>query len=159
MKIHEYQAKDLLRKFNVPVPQGDVATTSREARQVAEQLADGPFVVKAQIHAGGRGKGGGVKVAKTLEEVKSHASKILGMQLITHQTGPEGKKVRKVLVEEGSNIDKELYLSLILDRDTSQIAFIASTEGGMDIEEVSAKTPEKIHTIQVDTTTGFLPFH
>jgi succinyl-CoA synthetase beta subunit len=115
--------------------------------------------VKAQIHAGGRGKGGGVKVAKSLDEVKAAAEKILGMQLVTHQTGPEGKKVHKVLVEEGSAIEKELYLSMILDRDTSCVAFIASTEGGMDIEEVSAKTPEKIHTIHVDPTLGYMPFH
>src|SRR5690606_19609791 len=109
--------------------------------------------------AGGRGKGGGVKVCKTLDDVKANAEKILGMQLVTHQTGPEGKKVKKVLIEEGSNIEKELYLSMILDRDTSSVAFIASTEGGMDIEEVSASHPEKIHTIQVDPTLGYMPFH
>lgn len=159
MNIHEYQAKELFRKEGIPTPKGKVAFTVDEAVAAAKELGVPVTVVKAQIHAGGRGKGGGVKVAKSLDDVKAHATKILGMQLVTHQTGPEGKKVKMVLVEEGSNIDKELYLSMILDRDTSQLAFIASTEGGMDIEEVSAKTPERIHTIQVDTTTGFMPFH
>ncbi len=159
MNIHEYQAKELFRKEGIPTPKGKVAFTVDEAVAAAKELGTAVTVVKAQIHAGGRGKGGGVKVAKSLDEVKAHATKILGMQLVTHQTGPEGKKVKKVLVEEGSNIDKELYLSMILDRDTSSVAFIASTEGGMDIEEVSAKHPQKIHTIQVDPTLGFMPFH
>lgn len=159
MNIHEYQAKELFRKEGIPTPSGKVAFTVDEAVAAAKELGTPVTVVKAQIHAGGRGKGGGVKVAKSIDDVKTHAGKILGMQLVTHQTGPEGKKVKKVLVEEGSNIEKELYLSLILDRDTSSLAFIASTEGGMDIEEVSASHPEKIHTIQVDPTLGFMPFH
>jgi succinyl-CoA synthetase beta subunit len=159
LNIHEYQAKELFRKEGIAVPNGKVAFTVDEAVAVAKGLGTPVTVVKAQIHAGGRGKGGGVKVAKSLDDVKAHATKILGMQLVTHQTGPEGKKVKKVLVEEGSNIEKELYLSMILDRDTSTVAFIASTEGGMDIEEVSAKHPEKIHTISVDPTIGFMPFH
>jgi succinyl-CoA synthetase beta subunit len=159
VNIHEYQAKELFRKEGIPTPKGKVAFTVEEAVAAAKELGTPVTVVKAQIHAGGRGKGGGVKVAKSLDEVKTYASKILGMQLVTHQTGPEGKKVKKVLVEEGSNIEKELYLSMILDRDTSSVAFIASTEGGMDIEEVSAKHPEKIHTIQVDPTLGYMPFH
>ena len=141
MNVHEYQAKDLFRKEGIPVPKGKVAFTVEEAVAVAKELGTPVTVVKAQIHAGGRGKGGGVKVCKSLDEVKANAQKILGMQLVTHQTGPEGKKVKKVLVEEGSAIEKELYLSMILDRETSSLAFIASTEGGMDIEEVSAKPP------------------
>jgi succinyl-CoA synthetase beta subunit len=159
VNIHEYQAKELFRKEGIPVPKGKVAFTVDEAVAVAKELGTPVTVVKAQIHAGGRGKGGGVKVCKSLDEVKTNAQKILGMQLITHQTGPEGKKVKKVLVEEGSQIEKELYLSMILDRETSSLAFIASTEGGMDIEEVSAKSPEKILTIQVDPTLGYMPFH
>jgi succinyl-CoA synthetase beta subunit len=159
VNIHEYQAKELFRKEGLPTPRGKVAFTVDEAVAAAKEIGAPVMVVKAQIHAGGRGKGGGVKVSKSLDEVKANAQKILGMQLVTHQTGPEGKKVKKVLIEEGSNIDKELYLSMILDRETSQIAFIVSTEGGMDIEEVSAKHPEKIHTVQVDPTTGFMPFH
>jgi succinyl-CoA synthetase beta subunit len=159
VNIHEYQAKELFRKEGIPTPKGKVAFTVDEAVAAAKELGVPVTVVKAQIHAGGRGKGGGVKVAKSLDDVKAYATKILGMQLVTHQTGPEGKKVKKVLVEEGSNIEKELYLSMILDRDTSSVAFIASTEGGMDIEEVSASHPEKIHTIQVDPTLGFMPFH
>ncbi|NUM89343.1 MAG: ADP-forming succinate--CoA ligase subunit beta [Bdellovibrionales bacterium] len=158
MKIHEHQAKEILARYGVPVPRGRVAWSVEQARQVAAELG-GRVVVKAQIHAGGRGKGGGVKVAKSLDDVRAHASKILGMQLVTHQTGPEGKKVHKVLVEEGSNIEKELYLSLILDRDTSLVTFIVSTEGGMDIEEVSAKHPEKIGTVAVDPVLGFQAFH
>lgn len=159
MNIHEYQAKELFRKEGIPVPNGKVAFTVDEAVAAAKSLGTPVTVVKAQIHAGGRGKGGGVKVAKTLDDVKKYATDIIGMQLVTHQTGPEGKKVKKVLIEEGSAIDKELYLSMILDRETSTVAFIASTEGGMDIEEVSESHPEKIHTIHVDPTTGFMPFH
>ncbi|MGE3260439.1 MAG: ADP-forming succinate--CoA ligase subunit beta [Bacteriovoracia bacterium] len=159
MNVHEYQAKELFRKEGIPTPKGKVAFTVDEAVAAAKELGTAVTVVKAQIHAGGRGKGGGVKVCKSLDEVKTNAQKILGMQLVTHQTGPEGKKVKKVLVEEGSNIEKEFYLSIIMDRDTSTVAFIASTEGGMDIEEVSASHPEKIHTISVDPTLGFMPFH
>jgi succinyl-CoA synthetase beta subunit len=159
MNIHEYQAKELFRKEGIPCPKGKLAHTADEVFQAAKELGTAVTVVKAQIHAGGRGKGGGVKVAKSPEEAKAHGQKILGMQLVTHQTGPEGKKVHKVWVEEGSAIEKEFYLSLILDRETSTLAFIASTEGGMDIEEVSASHPEKIHTIQVDPTLGFMPFH
>ena len=142
MKIHEYQAKDLLKKFNVPVPQGDVATTSREARQVAEELADGPFVVKAQIHAGGRGKGGGIKVAATFDEVEKMADQILGMTLVTPQTGPEGKVVNKVLVEQAQDIAQELYLGMVVDRGSGMPVIMMSAEGGMEIEEVAARTPE-----------------
>ncbi|MGZ3711109.1 MAG: ADP-forming succinate--CoA ligase subunit beta [Bdellovibrionota bacterium] len=159
MNVHEYQAKELFRKEGIPTPKGKVAFTVDEAVAAAKELGTAITVVKAQIHAGGRGKGGGVKVCKSLDDVKANAQKILGMQLVTHQTGPEGKKVKKVLVEEGSNIEKELYLSMILDRDTSTVAFIASTEGGMDIEEVSASHPEKIKTINVDPTLGFMPYH
>lgn len=159
MKIHEYQAKDLLKKFNVPVPQGDVATTSREARQVAEELADGPFVVKAQIHAGGRGKGGGIKVAATFEEVEKMADQILGMTLVTPQTGPQGRLVKKVLVEQGLNIAKELYLSILPDRATAQNIIMASEAGGMDIETVAAETPEKIVKVYVDPLLGIQPYH
>ncbi len=159
MNIHEYQAKSLFHKEGIPAPQGKVAFTVEEAVAIAKELNSPVTVVKAQIHAGGRGKGGGVKVAKNLDDVKKYATDILGMQLVTHQTGPEGRKVRKVLVEQGSNIEKELYLSLILDREKSMISFIASTEGGMDIEEVSAHHPEKIGTVAVDPVTGFFPFH
>ncbi len=159
MNIHEYQAKELFRKEGIPVPNGKLAMTVDEAVAAAKSLGVSVTVVKAQIHAGGRGKGGGVKVAKSLDDVKTHASKILGMQLVTHQTGPEGKKVHKVWIEEGSAIEKELYLSLILDRDTSLVTFIVSTEGGMDIEEVSAHHPEKIGTVSVDPVLGFQAFH
>jgi succinyl-CoA synthetase beta subunit len=159
MNIHEYQAKELFQKFGIPVPKGRIATTVEEAVAVATALGSAVTVVKAQIHAGGRGKGGGVKVAKSIDDVKKYAAAILGMQLVTHQTGPEGKKVHKIYVEEGSSIVKELYLSLILDRDTSLVTFIASTEGGMDIEEVSAKHPEKIGTVSIDPVLGFQPFH
>ena len=158
MKIHEYQAKDLLRQFNVPVPQGDVATTSREARQVAEQLAEGPFVVKAQIHAGGRGKGGGIKIAQTLEEVEHVADQILGMTLVTPQTGPEGKVVNKVLVEQAQDIAQELYLGMVVDRAAGRPVIMMSAEGGMEIEEVAARTPERIFKEAVDPAAGFMPF-
>ena len=155
MKIHEYQAKDLLKKFNVPVPQGDVATTSREARQVAEALPEGPFVVKAQIHAGGRGKGGGIKVAATFEEVEQMADQILGMTLVTPQTGPEGKVVNKVLVEQAQDIAQELYLGLVVDRGTGKPVIMMSAEGGMEIEEVAARTPSLIFKEAVDPAAGF----
>jgi succinyl-CoA synthetase beta subunit len=158
MKIHEYQAKDLLKKFNVPVPQGNVATTSREARQVAEELAEGPFVVKAQIHAGGRGKGGGIKTAATLEEVEKVADQILGMTLVTPQTGPEGKLVNKVLVEQAQDIAQELYLGLVVDRASGRLVIMMSAEGGMEIEEVAARTPELIFKEAVDPAAGFFPY-
>jgi succinyl-CoA synthetase beta subunit len=158
MKIHEYQAKDLLRQFNVPVPQGNVATTSREARQVAEELSDGPFVVKAQIHAGGRGKGGGIKVAATFEEVEQVADQILGMTLVTPQTGPEGKAVNKVLVEQAQDIAQELYLGMVVDRALGRPVIMMSAAGGMEIEEVAARTPEAIFKEAVAPVTGCLPF-
>jgi succinyl-CoA synthetase beta subunit len=158
MKIHEYQAKDLLKKFQVPVPQGNMATTSREARQVAEELAAGPFVVKAQIHAGGRGKGGGIKTAATLEEVENVADQILGMTLVTPQTGPEGKVVNKVLVEQAQDIAQELYLGLVVDRASGQPVIMMSAEGGMEIEEVAARTPELIFKESVNPAAGFLPY-
>jgi succinyl-CoA synthetase beta subunit len=158
MKIHEYQAKDLLKQFKVPVPQGDVAATCREARQVAEELAEGPFVVKAQIHAGGRGKGGGIKVAATFEAVEKVADEILGMTLITPQTGPEGKVVNKVLVEQAQDIAQELYLGMVVDRALGRPVIMMSAAGGMEIEEVAARTPELIFKEAVDPATGCLPF-
>jgi len=158
MKIHEYQAKDLLKKFNVPVPQGDVATTSREARQVAEELAEGPFVVKAQIHAGGRGKGGGIKPAATPEEVEQVAGQILGMTLVTPQTGPEGRLVQKVLVEQAQDIAQELYLGIVLDRTLARPVIMMSAAGGMDIEEVAARTPELIIKEAVNPITGCMGY-
>ena len=158
MNIHEYQAKAILRKFGVPVPDGHVCYNSASAREWAKRLGEGPWVVKAQIHAGGRGKGGGVKLARTADEVRSVAREMLGMTLRTHQTAKEGKLVTRVLVENGCNIDKELYVSLLVDRATSKVAVMASTEGGMDIEEVAAKTPEKIFTETVDPLVGLTPF-
>ena len=158
MKIHEYQAKDLLKKFNVPAPQGSVAATSREARQVAAALAEGPFVVKAQIHAGGRGKGGGIKAAATLEEVERVADQILGMTLITPQTGPEGKVVNKVLVEQAQDIAQELYLGMVVDRGSGRPVIMMSAEGGMEIEEVAARTPERIFKEAIDPAAGFFPY-
>jgi succinyl-CoA synthetase beta subunit len=160
MKIHEYQAKELFRKYNIPVPDGQVAFTPDEAVQVA-QILNTPgkrYVVKAQIHAGGRGKGGGVKVVDSLDGVRDAAKQIIGMQLVTHQTGPEGKKVKSVLVEEASSIARELYLSIVLDRAQSRPVIMASTEGGMDIEEVAEKTPEKIVKVHIHPTVGLEPF-
>ena len=154
MKIHEYQAKEVLRKFGVPTPKGVPCFSVDEAVKAAQSIPGKVWVVKAQIHAGGRGKGGGVKVAKSLDEVKAYASQILGMQLKTHQTGPEGQKVRRLLVEEGADIKKELYVGMVVDRVTQKVCLMASSEGGMDIEEVAAKTPEKIHKIFVDPDTG-----
>ena len=154
MKIHEYQAKELLRAHGVPVPRGHAAFTVREAQEAAQKLGGNVWVVKAQIHAGGRGKGGGVKLARSLEEVEKLAIEILGMQLKTHQTGPEGQKVRRLYIEEGAEIDKEYYVSLVTDRATQKVAFIASSEGGMDIEEVAHSTPEKIITEFIDPLTG-----
>lgn len=158
MNIHEYQAKELLSKYGVAVPMGKVASHEDEAEQIAKDLDVDKFVVKAQIHAGGRGKGGGVKVANMLEEVKRLASEILGMNLVTHQTGPEGKLVNKVLVEEASDIATELYLGMVIDRATEQIVIMASQEGGMEIEEVARTNPEKILKEYVDPTVGLLPY-
>jgi succinyl-CoA synthetase beta subunit len=158
MKIHEYQAKDLLKQFHVPVPRGEVATTSRQARQVAEELAEGPFVVKAQIHAGGRGKGGGIKTAATFEEVEKLADQILGMTLVTPQTGPEGKVVNKVLVEQAQDIAQELYLGMVVDRTLGRPVIMMSAAGGMEIEEVAARTPELIFKEAVNPAAGCLPF-
>jgi len=159
MKIHEYQAKELFRKYNIPVPDGGVAFTPEEAETLADTLGGYPVVVKAQIHAGGRGKGGGVKLAQSKGEVTSIAGDIIGMNLVTHQTGPEGKEVKKVLVEQGLNIAKELYLSIIPDRATANIVIMASEAGGMDIEEVAAKTPEKIIKVYVHPLLGIQGFH
>ena len=154
MKIHEYQGKELLRQFGVPVPRGYPAFTVQEAVEAAQKLGGNVWVVKAQIHAGGRGKGGGVKLARSLDELKKLAGEILGMQLKTHQTGPEGQKVRRLYIEEGADIKKEYYVSLVTDRATQKVALIASSEGGMDIEEVAHSTPEKIITDYIDPLTG-----
>jgi succinyl-CoA synthetase beta subunit len=154
MKIHEYQAKEILRKYGVSTPSGVPCFTVDEAVAAAEKLGGKVWVVKAQIHAGGRGKGGGVKVAKSPAEVKTHASSILGMQLKTHQTGPEGQKVRRLLIEEGADIKKELYVGLVIDRGSQRAVLMASSEGGMDIEEVAAHTPEKIHKVVIDPVQG-----
>ena len=154
MKIHEYQGKEILRSFGVPVPRGIPAFTVQEAVEAAQKLGGPVWVVKAQIHAGGRGKGGGVKVAKTIDDVKRIAGDILGMQLKTHQTGPDGQKVRRLYIEDGADIHKEYYVSLVTDRATQKVAFIASSEGGMDIEEVAHSTPEKIITEFIDPLTG-----
>jgi succinyl-CoA synthetase beta subunit len=154
MKIHEYQAKEILRKFGVTTPNGIPCFSVDEAVSAAQKLGGKIWVVKAQIHAGGRGKGGGVKVAKSLDEVKSYASAILGMQLVTHQTGPEGQKVRRLLIEEGADIKKEYYVAALTDRATQRVAMMASSEGGMDIEEVAHKTPEKIIKVFVDPLVG-----
>jgi succinyl-CoA synthetase beta subunit len=154
MKIHEYQAKEILRKYGVTTPRGIPCFTVDEAVDAAAKLGGSVWVVKAQIHAGGRGKGGGVKVAKSAAEVKTHASAILGMQLKTHQTGPEGQKVRRLLVEEGADIRKELYVGLVIDRGSQRAVLMASSEGGMDIEEVAAHTPEKIHKVVIDPVKG-----
>ena len=154
MKIHEYQGKDILRQFGVPVPRGIPAFTVQEAVEAAQKLGGPVWVVKAQIHAGGRGKGGGVKLARSIDDVKKLAGEILGMQLITHQTGPEGQKVRRLLIEDGADIKKEYYVSAVTDRATQRVAFMASSEGGMDIEEVAHATPEKIIKVFVDPATG-----
>jgi succinyl-CoA synthetase beta subunit len=154
MKIHEYQGKEILRQYGVPVPRGIAAFTVQEAVEAAQKLGGPVWVVKAQIHAGGRGKGGGVKVTKSVDGVKDLAGQILGMQLVTHQTGPEGQKVRRLYIEEGADIQKEYYVSLVTDRQSQKVAFIASSEGGMDIEEVAHSTPEKIITELIDPLTG-----
>jgi succinyl-CoA synthetase beta subunit len=158
MKIHEYQGKDLLKKFRVPVPAGDVAATAQEARQVAEGLAEGPFVVKAQIHAGGRGKGGGIKAAATPEEVEEVAGQILGMTLVTPQTGPEGRLVNTVLVEQAQEIERELYLGIVVDRTSCRPVIMMSAAGGMEIEEVAARTPELIIKETVNPTAGCMSY-
>jgi succinyl-CoA synthetase beta subunit len=158
MNIHEYQAKNVLRGFGVPVPRGKAAFTVEEAVAAARELPGPVWVVKAQIHAGGRGKGGGVKVVKSIADVEKEARRMLGMTLVTHQTGPAGRLVKRLYIEDGSAIARELYLSALVDRATSRIAFIVSTEGGMDIEEVAHKTPEKIHTFQVEPAAGYSPY-
>src|SRR5690349_24215153 len=150
MNIHEYQAKAVLREFGVPVPRGIPVFSVAEAEKAAKDLGGPVWVVKAQIHAGGRGKAGGVKVVKSIDDVKKEAARILGSTLVTHQTGPKGKQVNRLYIEEGSAIDKEFYLSMLLDRETSRVAIVVSTEGGMDIEQVAHDTPDKITTIQVD---------
>lgn len=159
MKIHEYQAKVLFKQYGIPIPTGGVAFSSGEAKKVAEKLGSFPIAVKAQIHAGGRGKGGGVKLAKSIAEVESLANEIIGMKLITHQTGPAGRLVKKVLIEEGLNIEKELYLSIIPDRATAKIVIMASKAGGMDIESVAKETPEKIIKAYINPLLGIQPFH
>ena len=159
MNIHEYQAKALLAKYGVAVPRGGVAYTPEEAVEVAKSLGGPVWVVKAQIHAGGRGKAGGVKVVKSLDDVAATAKNMLGMTLVTHQTGPEGKEVKRVYIEEGCDIRRELYLGVVIDRETSSVTFMASTEGGMEIEEVAKETPEKIIKVPVDVITGMQPFH
>jgi succinyl-CoA synthetase beta subunit len=154
MKIHEYQGKQLLREYGVPTPRGFPAMSVEEAVDAAKKLGGSVWVVKAQIHAGGRGKGGGVKVAKSIDEVRARAKEILGMQLVTHQTGPEGQKVRRLLIEEGADIRKELYAGMVVDRGTQKVVLMASSEGGMEIEEVAAKTPQKIRRVYIDPVQG-----
>jgi succinyl-CoA synthetase beta subunit len=159
MNIHEYQAKVILREFGIPVPRGVPAFSVAEAERAAHQLGGPVWVVKAQIHAGGRGKAGGVKVVKAIEDVTREATRILGSTLVTHQTGPKGKVVNRLYIEEGSAIEKEFYLSALVDRVTSRVAFVVSTEGGIDIEDVAGKTPEKILTFSIDPATGVMPHH
>jgi len=159
MNIHEYQAKVVLREFGLPVPRGVPAFSVEEAESAAHQLGGPVWVIKAQIHAGGRGKAGGVKVVKTIEDVTREATRILGSTLVTHQTGPKGKVVNRLYIEDGSAIDKEFYLSALVDRVTSRVAFVVSTEGGIDIEEVAHQTPEKILTFSIDPATGVMPHH
>ena len=157
MNVHEYQAKDLMRQMNISVLNGGTATTADGAVDVAKKLGGNIWVVKAQIHAGGRGKGGGVKVAKSLDEVKKYADEIIGMNLVTHQTGPEGKKVNLVLIEEGCDIDHEYYVGIVLDRDTSKITMMASSEGGVEIEKVAEETPDKIIKVAIEPSVGYTP--
>jgi succinyl-CoA synthetase beta subunit len=154
MKIHEYQGKEILRQFDVPVPLGMACLTVDEAVAAAQKLGGAAWVVKAQIHAGGRGKGGGVKVARSIDEVRNAAQQILGMHLVTHQTGKDGQVVRRLLVEEGAQISKEFYLGMVIDRSAQRVALLASSEGGMEIEQVAAHTPEKIHTLRIDPVAG-----
>ncbi|HEY3777360.1 MAG TPA: ADP-forming succinate--CoA ligase subunit beta [Rhizomicrobium sp.] len=158
MNVHEYQAKAILREFNVPMPRGAPAFTAAEAVAAAEQIGGPVWVVKAQIHAGGRGKGGGVKVVRSIEEVHAEAQRMLGMTLVTHQTGKEGRVVRRLYVEDGSAIARELYISALVDRATGRIAFIASTEGGMEIEEVAKHKPDRILTFQIEPAAGYQPY-
>src|SRR3990172_10673105 len=158
MNVHEYQAKEILKRFGVAVPRGIVASTPEEAQEAAEKLGGPVCVVKAQIHAGGRGKGGGVKLARGPQEAAQKAREILGKNLVTHQTGPEGCQVRRVLVEQGLNIERELYLAMVLDRAQSRVTVICSSEGGVEIEEVARKNPEKILKETIDPAIGLLPF-
>src|SRR3954447_5145098 len=158
MNIHEYQGKEILKKYGVSVPNGIVAFSVEEAVEAAKKLGTKIVVVKAQIHAGGRGKAGGVKVAKSLEEVRTYSEEILGKILVTHQTGPEGKEVKRLLIEEGCDIKKEYYVGLVLDRATSRVVLMASEEGGTEIEEVAAKTPEKIFKEEIDPVLGLMPY-
>lgn len=159
MNIHEHQAKELLARYGVVIPHGGAAFSVDEAVKVANELGGPVWVVKAQIHAGGRGKGGGVKVVKSIDEVRSTAEQMLGMTLVTHQTGPQGKEVKRIYIEEGCDIARELYLSMLIDRGTSQVTVMASTEGGMDIEEVAAKTPEKIIKVAINPAIGMQAFY
>src|ERR1700733_569401 len=159
MNIHEHQAKTVLAEFRVPVPRGFAAFSVEEAVAAAGKLGGPVWVVKAQIHAGGRGKGGGVKLARSIDEVRAEATKMLGMTLVTHQTGPKGRVVRRLYIEDGAAIAKEYYLSLLVDRETSRVAVVVSTEGGMDIEEVAHSTPERIVTISIDPVAGICPHH
>jgi succinyl-CoA synthetase beta subunit len=159
MDIHEHQAKAVLKEFGLPTPRGMPAFSVEDAVRAAQELGGPVWVVKAQIHAGGRGKGGGVKVVKSLEDVRAEAQRMLGMTLVTHQTGPKGRIVRRLYIEEGASIARELYLSMLVDRETSRVAVVASTEGGMDIEEVAHSTPEKIVTFSIDPATGVFPHH
>jgi succinyl-CoA synthetase beta subunit len=154
VKIHEYQGKEIFREYGLPTPRGFPAFSVEEALEAAKKLGGNVWVVKAQIHAGGRGKGGGVKVAKTLDQVRDFSKAILGMQLVTHQTGPEGQKVRRLLIEEGADIKKELYVGMVVDRGSQKVVLMASSEGGMDIEEVAGRTPEKIHKVFIDPVQG-----
>src|SRR5687767_15258909 len=154
MKIHEYQGKEIFRQFGMATPRGFPAFSVDEAVAAAQKLGGKVWVVKAQIHAGGRGKGGGVKVAKSIDEVRNLSKKILGMNLVTHQTGPGGQKVRRLLLEEGADIRKEMYVGMVVDRGTQRVALMASSEGGMDIEEVAANTPDKIHKVFIDPGAG-----
>src|SRR5712671_6947822 len=159
MNIHEYQAKAVLAKFGVPVPRGYPAMSVADAAKGAKELGGPVYVVKAQIHAGGRGKAGGVKVVKSIEDVEKEAKRLLGSTLVTHQTGPKGKVVNRLYIEEGSAIDKEFYLSMLVDRESSRVAIVVSTEGGMDIEEVARERPEKILTFAIAPATGIMPHH
>ena len=159
MNIHEYQAKQLLSRFGVAVPRGKVAYTAAEAVDAANELGGPVWVVKAQIHAGGRGKGGGVRVVRSIDDVRDAAQAMIGMNLVTHQTGPEGRMVKRVYVEEGCDIARELYLGMLVDRETSRLTLMASTEGGMEIEQVASETPEKIFTVDIDPATGIQPHH
>ena len=159
MNIHEHQGKAVLAEFGVPVPRGFAAFSVEEAVDAGRKLGGPVWVVKSQIHAGGRGKGGGVKVVKSLDDLRAEATRMLGMTLVTHQTGPKGKVVNRLYIEEGAAIARELYLSLLVDRETSRVSVVASTEGGMNIEEVAHDTPEKIHTFSIDPATGVWPHH